>query len=245
MNLQPGDILLVDWKSAFTRIVAWFQSENPEAIPRWTHAAIIKNARGGIFQAVLAENRNGQIGEYCGSPVMIGRFTGDLADSFTRAFGRVAGIHYGENYPWYRLVPGCSEPGAQDSKQGSGMFRACHSSLLFTGLHCFNDYDGWTRRNWRSCSNTAKTSRSSLKGCGDDDQRFGIRDCQHNDRLACFRGDSDPHQGEYGGVLHVIVAGVSKLYGGEDSVADLRRDVADLKAAIAVITETPNGPGKA
>ena len=52
-------------------------------------------------------------------------------------------------------------------------------------------------------------------------------------------------KGKYGGVLHVIVAGVSKLYGGENSVADLRRDVADLKAAIAAITETPNGSGKA
>ena len=51
-------------------------------------------------------------------------------------------------------------------------------------------------------------------------------------------------KGKYGGVLHVIVAGVSKLYGSEDSVADLRQDVADLKAAIAAL-EKPDEPPKA
>ena len=56
-------------------------------------------------------------------------------------------------------------------------------------------------------------------------------------------------KGKYGGVLHVIFAIGSKLYGGQDSVADLRQDVANLKVAIealqtksnpSVSSDTPN-----
>ena len=144
MNLQPGDILLVDWKSAFTRIVAWFQSENPEAIPRWTHAAIIKNAQGGIFQAVWPKIAMGQIGEYCGSPVMIGRFTGVAAHTFDLSFAKVY-EHSGENYPWYRLFLDALNLGHKiQSKAPVCSDLAAEFLFYFTGLHCFNDYDGWT-----------------------------------------------------------------------------------------------------
>ena len=49
-------------------------------------------------------------------------------------------------------------------------------------------------------------------------------------------------KGRYGGILHLMFSVGGKLYGGQDSVADLKQDVADLQAEVERLKHPADQP---
>lgn len=136
--MKPGDLFLSyspGLVSKMINAIQRFWSADGES--KYSHAGIILNEQGDIFEAVGKGISSGAIDHYAGQPVMIARNVNMALPTFQYAFGKVK-HRRGEGYPVHRLFLHLFPP---LSKWGLGM--AVCSELVAEFLCFANVFTFW------------------------------------------------------------------------------------------------------
>lgn len=104
LDLRPGDQFLSQSKGFLGRAINRFQRFwSQDGVSRYTHAGIIVDEAGAVFEAVGKGVSEGDLYHYAGSLVMIVRHNNMNPGVFQDAFGKIQ-AHRGAAYPVHRLL---------------------------------------------------------------------------------------------------------------------------------------------
>lgn len=133
LSLKPGDLFLSYSPGVVSRMINAIQRFwSSDGKSQYSHAGIILNQAGEVFEAVGEGVNTGDLFHYAGKPVLIARHSEMDLSLFQYSFEKVQ-RHRGESYPVHRLFLHLFPP---LSKWGLGM-AVC--SELVAELLCFAD----------------------------------------------------------------------------------------------------------
>ena len=142
IQLQPADFVLVNSRSIMGRGISLAEKRNALGDSQYIHAFNIEDTEGGTIDTLL-ELRRGNINEYAGCPVLIGRYS-DANNAWpTQALRQIA-RDIGQVYPVYRLVLDFFGIGRFfRTKRIVCSERVAKFLYFLTGMKAFQNWYGW------------------------------------------------------------------------------------------------------
>jgi hypothetical protein len=101
MNCKPGDVFVVKSPDWISRAICAVERRDPLGDSTYSHAGVIVDSDGKTIESLWTV-RYGNINDYAGCPLLIGRYKKMDEERFKTGLSQIL-PHLGEYYPAYRI----------------------------------------------------------------------------------------------------------------------------------------------
>ncbi|MGA2227938.1 MAG: hypothetical protein ABSH41_26180 [Syntrophobacteraceae bacterium] len=101
MICKPGDVFVVRSGDLFSRAICAVERRDPGGDSTWSHAGVIVGPNGKTIESLWTV-RYGNINDYAGCPLLVGRYKHMDDERFKTGMAQIL-PHLGETYPAYRI----------------------------------------------------------------------------------------------------------------------------------------------